>query len=357
MDFKDSILNLASRFEKIKDSLQTEEATKNGLIMPFLTALGYDVFNPLEVLPEMVCDIGKKKGEKIDYAILFDGKPVILIECKQWEQNLNVHDTQLLRYYTVSNAKFGILTNGINYRFYTDLVKPNVMDGKPFLEINLLDLKESQIEELKKFHKSYFDVDNILSTASELKYMGELKSIIAHEFDAPSMDFVKLFGKKVYDGTFTSAIVEQFTALLKRAISSYVNDLISNRLKAAIGNETPEETANENDAPAVEEEQEPENSIVTTELELNGFYIIKSILRKIVDVNRIFYKDTLSYFAINIDNTRKLVCRLYFNNEDNLRIAFLNDDRKEERFKIEKLDDIYNYSDRIISETKKFLNE
>jgi hypothetical protein len=355
MDFKDSIVNLASRFEKIKDSLKTEEATKNGLIMPFLTALGYDVFNPLEVLPEMVCDIGKKKGEKIDYAILFEGKPVILIECKQWEQDLSLHDTQLLRYFTVSNAKFGILTNGVNYRFYTDLVKPNVMDSKPFLEINLLDLKEAQIEELKKFHKSYFDVDKILSTASELKYMGELKTIIAREFEAPSMDFVKLFGKKVYDGTFTTSIVEQFTVLLKRALSSYVNDLISNRLKAAIGNETPEEVQSENDAPLAEEEPEPENAIVTTELELNGFYIIKSILRKVVDVNRIFYKDTLSYFAINIDNTRKLVCRLYFNNEDNLRIAFLNDDRKEERIKIEKLDDIYNFSDRIISEAKKLI--
>ena len=354
MDFRDSILNVASRFEKIKDSLQTEEATKNALILPFLSALGYDVFNPLEVLPEMVCDIGKKKGEKIDYAILFEGKPVILIECKQWEQNLNLHDTQLLRYFTVSKAKFGVLTNGINYRFYTDLVEPNIMDKKPFLELNLLDLKDAQIEELKKFHKSYFNVDNILSTANELKYMGELKAVISNEFDAPSMDFVKLFGKKVYDGTFTSGVVEQFTTLLKRAISSYVNDLISNRLKAAIGNESPDDTPNSNDS-MNEEEQEPENRIVTTELELNAFYLIKSILRKIVDVNRIMYKDTMSYFAINIDNTRKLVCRLYFNNEENLRIAFLNDDRKEERFKIDTLDDLYNYTDRIITEAKKQL--
>lgn len=354
MDFKDSIVSLASRFEKIKDSLQTEEATKNGLILPFLSALGYDVFNPLEVLPEMVCDIGKKKGEKIDYAILLDGKPVILIECKHWEQDLNLHDTQLLRYFTVSNARFGILTNGINYRFYTDLVKPNVMDSKPFLEFDLLDFKDAHIDELKKFHKSRFDVDRILSTASELKYMGELKNVIAREFDAPSMDFVKLFGKKVYDGSFTSSIVEQFASLLKRAISNYVNELISNRLKAAIGDETSEEGSSEDNNPQVEE-HEPENAVVTTELELNGYYIIKSILRKIVDVKRIVYKDTLGYFAINIDNTRKLVCRLYFNNVDNLRIAFVNEDKQVERFKIEKLDDIYDYSERIISEAKKLI--
>lgn len=355
MDLKDSIINLASRFEKMKDSLSTEEATKNALIMPFLSALGYDVFNPLEVLPEMVCDIGKKKGEKIDYAILFDGNPLILIECKQWEQNLNLHDTQLLRYFTVSKAKFGILTNGLNYRFYTDLVEPNIMDKKPFLDINILDIKDAQIVELKKFQKSSFNVDNILSTASELKYLGELKSVLINEFDSPSNELVKLLGKKVYDGTFTSNVVEQFTALLKRAFSSYVNDLISNRLKAAIGNEIAEEAQGANDIAPTQDEPEAENKVVTTELELNAFYIIKSILRQIVDVNRILYKDTMSYFAINIDNTRKLVCRLYFNNEDNLRIVFLNDDRKEERVKIDCLDDIYNYADRIIDEAKKQL--
>lgn len=356
MDFKDSILSIAARIEKLKENMPTEEATKNALILPFLQALGYDVFNPLEVLPEMVCDIGKKKGEKIDYAILFEGNPLILIECKHWQQNLNLHDTQLLRYFTVSKAKFGILTNGINYRFYTDLIEPNIMDKKPFLEINMLDLKEAQIEELKKFHKSYFDVENILSTASELKYIGGLKGVIAQEFDNPSADFVKLFGKKVYDGTFTSSIVDQFTALLKRAISSYVNDLISNRLKAAIGNESNEETNSAVDVmPTIEEEAEPEKRIVTTELELNAFYIIKSILRPVVGVDRILHKDTMSYFAVNIDNTRKLVCRLYFNNEDNLRVAFMDDERKEERIKIDKLDDLYNLSERLINEAKKYL--
>lgn len=355
MDFKDSILNLASRFEKIKDNLLTEEATKTGMIMPFISALGYDVFNPMEVLPEMVCDIGKKKGEKIDYAILFDNQPLILIECKHWQQNLNLHDTQLLRYFTVSKAKFGILTNGVIYRFYTDLLETNIMDKKPFLEINLLDLKDAQIEELKKFHKSYFDVDNILSTASELKYMGELKTIIAKEFDSPSVDFVKIMGKKVYDSTFTQAVVDQFTDLLKRAISSYVNDLISNRLKAAMGNEAAEDAPGVPEVATDEPVMQEGKQIETTEMELNGFYIVKSILRPVVDVNRIVYKDTMGYFAVNIDNTRKLVIRFYFNNEDNLRIAFLNDERKEERIHIDSLDDIYNYADRIIAEAKKNL--
>lgn len=167
MDFKDSIKQIAERIESLKENLLTEEATKNALIMPFINALGYDVFNPLEVVPEMCCDIGTKKGEKIDYAIMKNGEPILLIECKHWQQDLTLYDNQLIRYFHVSKAKFGVLTNGIVYRFYTDLAEPNKMDEKPFLEVNLLDLKEPQIEELKKFHKSYFDVDMILSSASE----------------------------------------------------------------------------------------------------------------------------------------------------------------------------------------------
>ena len=79
MDFQDIIRQLVERIEKMKDNVLTEEATKNAFIMPFINALGYDVFNPTEVVPEFICDIGTKKGEKIDYAIMQDGKPVILI--------------------------------------------------------------------------------------------------------------------------------------------------------------------------------------------------------------------------------------------------------------------------------------
>lgn len=169
MDFKDTIKQLSERIEKLKGNITTEEATKNAFIMPFINALGYDVFNPLEVLPEMTCDIGMKKGEKIDYAIMQEEEPVILIECKHWSQDLNLHDNQLIRYFNVSKAKFGVLTNGIIYKFYTDLEEPNKMDSKPFLEVNLTDIRDSQIEELKKFHKSYFNIDNVLSSASELR--------------------------------------------------------------------------------------------------------------------------------------------------------------------------------------------
>jgi hypothetical protein len=355
MDFKDLIKQIASRIEKLKENLLTEEATKNALILPFLTALEYDVFNPLEVLPEMSCDIGTKKGEKIDYAIMRDEKPIILIECKHWQQDLNLHDNQLLRYFNVSNAKFGILTNGIIYRFYTDLIEPNKMDDKPFLEVNLLDLRETQIHELKKFHKSYFNIDNILSSASELKYMGELKNVITNEFANPTSEFVKYFSKQVYSGLCTSKIIEQFTPLVKRTINSYINDMISERLKAAIKDDNSEEETTITAEESIPEES-ANNKIITTEEELEAYYIIKSILRKKMPVERITYRDAQSYFAVFIDdNNRKTVCRLYLDSETNKRITFLDENKKTMHNKISSIDEIYNYAEQLIEIASKYL--
>lgn len=359
MDYKDSLKALSERIEKLKDQLPTEEATKTALILPFISLLGYDIFNPAEVLPEMSCDIGTKKGEKIDYAILKDGSPVMLIECKHWAQDLNLHDNQLLRYFNVSKAKFGVLTNGIIYRFYSDIEETNKMDKKPFLEVDLLNLKDWQIEELKKFHKSYFDVDKILSTANELKYMGELKAVIVKEFSSPSAEFVKFFGKQVYSGTFTQKITEQFSALVRRAHASYINDLISERLNAVIrddGNNTPPATSPEQDAIADSDNADKNPKIVTTDEEIEGYLIVKSILRTIVPADRITYRDAQNYCAIFLDdNNRKSICRLYFNNPDNKRVAFLDDSKKEHRVQISSLDGIYDLSEEIITCAKRYL--
>ena len=314
MDFKDCFKQIADRVVKLKDSIATEEATKNAFIMPFIQMLGYDVFNPLEVVPEMDCDLIRKKGEKIDYAIMKDGEPIILIECKHWQQNLTLHDNQLQKYFVASKAKFGILTNGIKYRFYTDLVKPNIMDDAPFLEIDMENIKDNQIEELKKFHKSYFNVDDILSTASELKYISELKQTIKEEFKDPSPEFVRYFTKKIYEGIVTQKVLDQFTDLIKRTIASHINDVIAERLNVAI--KTTDEPT-----PAIPIEKEvPEevpvevedkhSKIVTTEEELEGFYVVKSIARNVLPADRITYRDVESYFSVLADdnNRRDLLC-------------------------------------------------
>lgn len=346
MDFKDTIKQLADRVVKLKDSIQTEEATKNAFIMPFINALGYDVFNPLEVVPEMTCDIAMKKGEKIDYAIMKDGEPILLIECKHWAQDLNLHDNQLIRYFNVSKAKFGLLTNGITYRFYTDLMEPNKMDEKPFLEVDITDIKDAQIEELKKFHKSYFDIDNVLSSASELKYTGELKAIIAKEFASPSPEFVKYFAKQVYDGIITAKLLDQFTSLTKRSISTYINDLISERLKSALKTETAVEERAPDSTSSIEcVVNEDDNKIVTTEEEIESYMIVKSILRPVIDISRVVYRDAQTYFAVLLDdNNRKPICRMYFNGISKKYIATFDENKKETKHEIQSLNDIYNFS-------------
>ena len=356
MDFKDQIKQLSARVEKIKDNILTEEATKNAFIMPFIQALGYDVFDPTEVVPELDCDLVKKKGEKIDYAIQKDGETIMLFECKHWQQDLNLHETQLQRYFTSSKARFGVLTNGIEYRFYSDLNKPNLMDTTPFLVVNMAKLKEDQITALRQFHKSYFNLEDILSSASELKYMSELKSVIREEFLDPSDDMVRLLVKRVYEGIVTQKVIEQFKDIVKKSLNDHINDAIADRLNIAISST---ESKPEQSAPASEpaEEGQQEEKIHTTDEELEGFYIVKSILRNVLHSDRITYRDAQSYFAILIDdNNRKSICRLYFNSS-NKRLGIVKADKSEVKYSIDNLDDIYTHADELKSEAGRFVTE
>lgn len=343
MDFKDQIKQFSERVSKLKDNIHTEEATKNAFIMPFLQILGYDVFNPMEVVPEFICDIGIKKGEKIDYAIFRDGAPIILVECKHWKQKLDVHDGQLLRYFHVSKAKFSMLTNGLIFRFYTDLVEPNKMDEKPFLEFNIEEIKDGQIEQLKEFHKAYFDVDNIYQSASELKYINEIRQLVNQEFHEPNDEFVKYFARQVYPSVVTSKVLEAFRVLVKRTITNIINDTINDRLKSAISK--PDSPIQEELTPVVPPSgaNPQEREIVTTQEELEGFYIVRSLLRQKVSSARITHRDALSYFAIFLDdNNRKPLCRLYLNNSKKY-IGIFDAEKKESKVEIQTIDDIYKF--------------
>lgn len=352
MDFKDTLLQLADRIAKQKDAITTEEGTKNAFIMPMIASLGYDIFNPFEVVPEMDCDLIKKKGEKIDYAIMKDDSSILLIECKHCNQNLNLHDTQLQKYFVASNARFGVLTNGIEYRFYTDLEKVNLMDEKPFLIVNMLDLSDNDIEQLKKFHKSYYDESNILSTASELKYTTEIKSILNKEFASPTPDFVKFFLRQVYDGQATQKVVEQFAPIVKRSIASVVNDIISDRLNVAIksGEQQDVPTTQEATQPVVEDVlpdgvvvMDKENGIVTTKEEIDAYNVIRSILRKFISADKIVYKDFKSYFAIGIENSSYWwICRLSFGSRKKSIYFPTEDYKSQEKYDIDSIDSIFD---------------
>jgi predicted type IV restriction endonuclease len=358
MDFKDQIRQIGERVSKLKDQILTEEATKNALIMPFIQVLGYDVFNPLEVVPEFIADIGIKKGEKVDYAIFMDKQPMILVECKHWAQKLDIHDNQLLRYFNVTKAKFAILTNGVKFKFYTDLVEPNKMDEKPFLEFDLPDIKEQQIEELKKFHKSYFDVANILSSASEMKYTNELKLILATELKNPSDGFVRFFASQAYSGRMTDKVVFQFADFVRKSVHQVISDMITDRLKSAL-NQEKEVAAQQENTPTVEDaatEGGKDRLIETTPEEIEGYFIVKSILRQQVDSSRIVYRDAQSYFSILLDdNNRKAICRLYFNTNRKY-IGIIDSSKKEIKNEIFSLDDIYKYSEQLSATAETYLS-
>lgn len=351
MDFEEKIKNFAKRAKELKDTIQTEEATKTSIIMPFFQLLGYDVFNPNEFTPEYVADVGIKKGEKVDYAIVLNDEVVMLIEAKSVSEKLEKHDSQLFRYFGTSKAKFAILTNGMTYKFFTDLEKTNVMDSTPFLELNLEDLSDNHIQELKKFQKENFDVDEIFSTASDLKYLSIIKKIIKEEFNNPSDDFVKtILNMGVYDGVKTNTVVEKYKPLIKRSINSHINDILNARLQNAIQNDEEKEESVEE----TNDDDNNDNGIVTTVEEIQSFYIVKSILSEFCNPKKLAYKDTLSYFGILYDNkVTKWICRVYLK-ESVKYITIADENNQEIRYDLNSIEDIYKYKKELVARLGKF---
>ena len=358
MDFIDKIKQFSTRINTMKDNISTEEATKTSMIMPFFQLLGYDVFNPLEFVPEYTADFGIKKGEKVDYAIMDENnQPVILVEAKWCGEPLDKHASQLFRYFSTTPAKFGVLTNGIIYRFYTDLDESNKMDDRPFLEFDILNIKESLVPELKKFQKQAFDVEAITNSASELKYSSQIRQIFNQQLTNPDDVFVKYILSKVYDGLRTQKVVDSFRPIVKKAFAQFVNELINDRLKNAletekIENEKPEA---EEDVPSAASDtaEGATTKIVTTQEELESYFIIKSIIYPVLGEHDISYKDTQSYFNILLDNnTRKWICRLYLSEK---RKMFVTPD--DEKYSLESVNDLYKYREQIETVVTNYLQK
>ena len=347
MDFTESIKQFSERVSMLKDTVSTEEATKMSLVVPLFQLLGYDVFNPSEFCPEYIADVGIKKGEKVDYAILENGQPIILVECKSCSEQLDKHSSQLFRYFGTSPAKFGILTNGVIYRFYTDLEESNKMDLVPFLELNMLQLKDTSINELKKFCKDNFDKDKIFSTAEELKYSSLIKNVLQKEFESPSDDFVRFILTDIYDGQKNQRVIEKFSPVVKRAFSSFVNEIVNSKISSALSSDAEDATGdNDNTEDLIEETIV--SKIVTTEEEIEGFYIIRGMLAGTVPVEDIVYRDTESYFGIlYTNNNRKPICRLNLDTK-NKQLLIPDENKKFERIYITSLNDIYKYKNKLI---------
>ncbi|MBO0321550.1 type I restriction enzyme HsdR N-terminal domain-containing protein [Muricauda sp. CAU 1633] len=341
MELQNQLKTLAEKVVKLKGQIDTEESTKHAFVLPFINLLGYDTFNPTEVVPEFTADLGLKKGEKVDYAIFQNGEPIIIIECKNWKEKLTAHNSQLFRYFHTTKTRFALLTNGIEYQFYTDLEAANKMDEKPFLEFDITQLKENSINEIAKFHKSNFNIEEIVDNASSLKYTKEIKKLIAEELQAPSYHFVRLFAGEVYSGRLTEKVMGEFTDLVSKAFTQTISEKVNDRLNSALNKEAEKQQ---------EEHKEPEkiSKVNTTEEELEGYRIVVAILRRKLPVERIVHRDTQSYFGILLDdNNRKPLCRLYFNGSNNY-LGIFGEKRKETRHLIQAVEEIYQFEEELL---------
>lgn len=362
-DFHENLLAVARKVKTQKSAILTEEATKNAFVMPFIaTVLGYDVFNPLEVVPEFTADVGVKRGEKVDYAIKINGEVIILIECKTSTDELRVeHAGQLFRYFSVTNARIAILTSGRIYEFYTDLDAPNKMDGKPFLVLDLMAIDEALLAELQKLTKDDFNLDSVLSAAGELKYIGAIKRVIAAQLRDPEDEWLRFFISRTYDGSITQRVREQFQPLVAKAFQQFLRDQVNDRLKSALGStggepaSLPEQNVAVNDSAApAREDLARAGEIETTQEELDGYTIVKAIACSEVSPQRITHRDAKTYCAVMVDNNnRKSIARLHFNRSQKY-IGILDAEKAETRYPITSLDDIYQHAEAIRASARRY---
>ena len=351
-DIKLKLEQLHERVDALKDQINTEEATKNAFVMPFIQILGYDIFNPTEVIPEFICDIGTKKGEKIDYVIKKDGEPILIIECKHWKEKVDAHNSQLHRYYHVSKSRFGVLTNGHQYNFYADLEKPNIMDEKPFFTLDLSDLKDSSLKILEKFSKNGYNLEGILDSAESLKYIKAIRAEFEKELVEPSDEMVRLLVNRFFEKPLTANRMAVFRDYTKKAFKNSINESINSRLKNAlhINESSPVKTEEKSDN--VEEVTDVPKYITTAD-EIEGSQIIKAILREVLPSARIAFRDTQSYFGILLDdNNRKPLCRLHFNSANKYVELFNNGKDNGEKKLINSLDEIYSFKKELLATVK-----
>jgi len=367
MEFAEGMAVLAKRIRDSSSGVQTEEATKNAFIMPFISnILGYDVFDPAEVIPEFTADVGVKRGEKVDYAIVKDGKVQILIECKKIGDTLDLrYASQLFRYFAVTEARIAILTNGQEYHIYTDGDMPNRMDEKPFLVFDLLNVDRTLVPEIQKLSKATFDIESLMSAAEELKYIGGIRRIIAGENKEPSDEWVRFFVGRLYEGRTTQRIIDQFRPLVSKALNQYIGDQVNSRLKTALGDDAPDGVpapapAQATVAPqpaggevtAVDPVAPVDQSVVTTDEELEGFNIVRAIAVSEVAPERVAHRDGKAYFAILLDdNNRKPIIRLHLNAKSKKFVTTFEDGKDGTRRDINSVVDIYKVAGDQIRQT------
>lgn len=349
MELATKLIELEKRTAQHRELLLTEEAAKTALVMPFLQALGYDVFNPGEVIPEFTADVGVKKGEKVDYAISIDGKVAMLVECKPSSVDLDLkHASQLFRYFATTDARVAVLTNGVVYQFYSDIEQPNKMDEKPFFVFSMDSIRRSDPATLERFGRHQFSIEAILAEAGRLKLESLMRIEIEKEFAQPSDEFVRMMAKRIQPGvTFTASLREQFAPVLGASIAALVRDRVNERLTSALNVANPAPADVSDGTP--DDMSSPEEGVITTEDEIAGFRIVQAIAARHVDPKRVIIRDSKSYCAVLLDdNNRKSVARLHFNSPTTRYVGTFAG-KAETRHPVSALTDIYKLEAAIVS--------
>jgi predicted type IV restriction endonuclease len=343
MGFNEDLRHLAEQVRKRQANIKGEEATKQALVLPFLQVLGYDVYDPTVVVPEYVADFAKKKSggpcEKVDYMLQKNGVPAVFIECKAVDAPLPNHDAQLARYFNATPAvKLGVITDGVHYRFFTDLREPNMMDAAPFFEFNILSFGDREVENLSRYTLDSFQFDAVQSHAQDLLFIEKVTGLINELLRNPSEDFVRFLLKdlNLVQGNLTAKVVERFVPIVKKAIQTTLVEMMTKSLRHEIAQpETPpapavvaltppapsvaarvappprvtvpaEETSGEA-APAA-------GKVETTEEELALFELTKAICAESATAkSALAYKDTVTYFGVNLGRVTRWFLRYYGN--------------------------------------------
>jgi len=211
-DLQEKLQEISQNIKEQWQWIKLEETTKQVAILPFIRALGYDTADAREVALEQVADPRSSGGEAVDYAIMRAGEPILLIEAKAARVTLGENQwRQLHSYFGATDVHFGLLTNGIDYRFYTDLQKKNIMDKEPFLAFNIHNIDATTVAQLQNFCKGNFDSERILTAARKAK----LERHLREELKSPSQAFARHFAARGSSGPLSAAQLQQTAQLLQ----------------------------------------------------------------------------------------------------------------------------------------------
>jgi hypothetical protein len=301
--FADRIRKHAEHVKNVGVHCSTEETTKQALILPLLDILVFLPFDPMRVKAEFGADFpGAKVSERVDYALFCHGVPVMFIEAKSHAEKLTNHCPQLARYFNATpEITIAAITNGCEWRFFTDLNNKNVMDSTPFLVVDFDALDESLADRLYRFRHDEFQPEALRTLAEETVYLNAFTDVICQSLRDPEADFVRYVASCAgIQRQFNARFIESITPIVRLAVERAVSDMVVSGLSArpAPVEATPVQTAAAPETVVDETADvvDPTNPrIITTYAERRLFETVRDILSDDVDV---MPKDTESYFSV-----------------------------------------------------------